>query len=87
MNALKCDICGTFYEPYPMGQSMEYKIHERTEMYTRLPREKFDCCTACTRRILDFIDVLKQYPGVEPNEAYYPVPTTSDKEESSVNSY
>lgn len=60
----KCDICGEIYESHPTGETLRLEIDDRVNdpfTHIRIPAKKMDCCLECTKKVLGFVDVLKQY--------------------------
>ena len=60
----KCDICGDIYDPHPVGETLRLEIDDRVDeppTRIRIPARKMDCCLECTKKVLGFIDVLRQY--------------------------
>ena len=62
-NVKKCDICGKVYENKCPQKTIEMYIYDKKNSTCNyFGFEDFnhiDCCTACTERILGFMNVMK----------------------------
>lgn len=63
-NVKKCDICGNVYENNGPEKTIEMYVYDKKNTtcneYTSFEDfNHIDCCTACTERILGFVNVMK----------------------------
>lgn len=69
----KCDICGEIYDEHPVGKTMIIANRTRASEYSVINENYLDCCPECTRKLSEFIDILKV-------NAPYVIYTPEDKE-------
>ena len=53
----KCDICGEIYKSSTKPQSSQFRFDGH--FVTDFENGHFDLCPECTKKVLEFIDVLK----------------------------
>lgn len=55
--ANKCDVCGAVYDLYPDEDVIYTQLNKADGEYVMI-----DCCPTCTKKVLSFMDVLRNYP-------------------------
>ena len=66
-DALKCDICGKYYDYYGTKGEGEYNtvvlgLYDRSG-YLQDRKKTLDCCTGCMKSIMNHIDSLRNGNG------------------------
>lgn len=69
----KCDVCGAIYGYNPEKSESRVSVFRSKHSYNPETDNSFDICPDCTKKLLEFIDVLKSgeryalYIGGVPN--------------------
>lgn len=58
-NVTKCDICGAIYGYDPEKKHSNISVHTSKHFYDPATDSYADLCPDCTKKMLEFIDVLK----------------------------
>lgn len=71
--AKKCDVCNIYYDPYGYSESMQMnsitlESLDDTNDRSR-PIASYDLCPNCSRRITNFIEILKDSEKEEKENA------------------
>lgn len=57
----KCDICGKIYDDIAIEETMNLYIDKNDPNDPDYESKSRDCCPECTRHVLRFISVIKDY--------------------------
>ena len=55
----KCDACGTIYGYDPEKSESRVSVFRSKHSYNPKTDSSFDLCPDCTKKLLEFIDILK----------------------------